>query len=322
MKNDILADKREYIIDNYSNHFCNDLNVKLIRRKDGIFFVQDGIEYNLYKLPKGLVIRGNIDLSNMGLTKLPNMSGVEVDGHFCCSLNPLKNLAGCPHTVRTFACEYTDIRDIRGGPKLAEAVYVSHNRLVSLTGAPRTLMDDERLWEPNEKKYWGEFLEFDCSNNELTTLDGLPAGWDWIVCANNQINSLSAITSYPSRHDENIHVYCQNNNLTKLDISPKIKDIKISLFTGNPCTNRYIEYLLKKRGFVEHPTSLDIASMAKALEDDEYGSEEIYVYADEIKAANKALFKTKKTFERGMSAVGVLAQGVKKSTKPTGKGSR
>lgn len=322
MKDDILSGEKEYIIDNYRNHFMNDLNVKLVKRQDGIFFVQDGVEYNLYKLPKGFVIRGNVDLSNMGLTKLPNMSAVEIDGHFCCSLNPLKSLIGCPHTVRIFSCEYTDIRDMRGGPKLAEEVHVSHNRLISLDGAPRTLMDDERLWEPNEEKYWVEFLEFDCSDNELTSLTGLPAGWDWIHCENNQITTLSAIESYASRSDEDIHVYCQNNNLTKLDISPRVKNIRICQFSGNPCTNRYIEYLLKKRGVVEKPSSVHIAAMVKALEDNEYDLEEIYVYAEDIRVANRALFNQKKIFDRGVSAVGALSNTKKQSAKPAGKGSR
>ncbi len=55
--------------------------VKLSFKEDGrILFTQDGQEYDLNHLPDGFVIQGNIDLSNMGLTELPDLSKVIVGG--------------------------------------------------------------------------------------------------------------------------------------------------------------------------------------------------------------------------------------------------
>ena len=82
-------------------------------------------------------IKGDVDLSNKGLTKLPDLSDVVVTGGFNCSFNKLTTLTGAPHTVSgDFYC-YT-------------------NNLTTLTGAPHTVRGD-----------------FYCSYNNLTTLEGL-----------------------------------------------------------------------------------------------------------------------------------------------------
>ena len=289
--------------------------IKLTKKRDGIFFYQDGKRYNLYDLPAGLVIRGSLNLSNMGLTKLPDMSKCTVEDRFDCSFNPLTSLAGCPRVVQTFVCVYTDIRDLRGAPRLAKEVYVRHNRLKSLMGAPHTYYDDEDFWReyPDEARYldW-PFMKFNCSDNELTTLSGLPAGWDFVVCDNNNIKSLSALHPHPLVDNRlfYLNVSCANNNLVRLDIDSRFADVTFRNFNGNPCTKKYAEWFLKKRGLIKNPTALDIAAMMELMDDKDFMSDG-FMDMDELRVANRELFDNKKTFARGTSAVDARVKSAK-----------
>ena len=42
---------------------------------DGTFY-QDGHKYNIYDLPQGFIVKGNISFSYRHLYKLPNMSNI------------------------------------------------------------------------------------------------------------------------------------------------------------------------------------------------------------------------------------------------------
>ncbi|MBQ8294034.1 MAG: hypothetical protein IJX89_01440 [Alphaproteobacteria bacterium] len=300
-----LRDTKAEIIDKHQwgRYEC----IKITKTRDGIFFTQDGERYNLYNLPAGLVIRGNLNLSNIGLTQLPDMSKCTIEGRFDCSFNPLTSLAGCPRMVREFVCEYTDIRDLRGAPKLAESVYVRHNRLKSLVGAPHTYYDDEDFWReyPDEPRYldW-PFMEFNCSDNELTTLSGLPAGWDFIVCDNNNIKSLSALQPHPLVDSRLFHpcISCANNSLVRLDIDTRFSDVTVRGFNGNPCTKKYAEWFLQKRGLIKNPTALDIAAMVELMSDPDFMADG-FMDMDELRIANRELFNNKKTFARGATVI-------------------
>jgi len=62
-------------------------------------FMQGGVTYNLYKMPKKFVIKGNLNLSGLGLTELPDLSDVIVEGDFCCNNNRLTSLKGAPKGI-------------------------------------------------------------------------------------------------------------------------------------------------------------------------------------------------------------------------------
>ena len=81
-------------------------------------FEQDGVKYNLYDLPDGFVIKGDLDLSDKGLTELPDLSKVTVKGDFDCSSNQLTSLQGTPQEVGGY-------------------FYCYNNQLTTLEGAPR-----------------------------------------------------------------------------------------------------------------------------------------------------------------------------------------
>ena len=84
------------------------------------------------------IIEGNVDLSNLHLTELFDLSNVEVKGDFSCSKNDLTSLEGSPHTVGGgFDCH--------------------NNHLTSLEGSPHTVGGD-----------------YDCDKNPLKSLKGIP----------------------------------------------------------------------------------------------------------------------------------------------------
>ena len=85
-------------------------------------FEQDGISYNLYNLPKGFVIKGNLYLSHKGLTELPDLSEVVVKGDFNCSGNQLTSLEGAPKEVGgSFYCSNNQLTSLVGLPQMKES---------------------------------------------------------------------------------------------------------------------------------------------------------------------------------------------------------
>ena len=125
-------------------------------------FEQDGQEYNLYDLPDGFVIDGDLDISGKELTELPDLSGVVIKGNFDCSKNKLTSLEGCPQEIGgNFNC--------------------SKNKFTSLMGAPEAIGGD-----------------FDCTGNNLFTLAYSPqeVGGDFI-CAYNPLISFKGAPDHP-----------------------------------------------------------------------------------------------------------------------------
>ena len=123
-------------------------------------FEQDGVTYNLYEMPSGFVIKGDLDLAVEGLTELPDLSEVTVEGDFSCANNKLTSLKGCPRVVGgDFDC--------------------SHNKLTSLEGAPRKVGGGFGCWDNNLVNLGGAPQEvgenFMCHANNLESLYGMPA---------------------------------------------------------------------------------------------------------------------------------------------------
>ena len=130
----------------------NDLkNLGLIR--------QDGKLYDVLNLPRGFVVKGNLDLSNMGLTELPDLSTVTVLGGFECFGNQLTSLEHAPKSVGgDFDCSYNELTSLEHAPKSVDGdFYCAHNKLTSLEHAPKSVGGD-----------------FYCYDNELTSLVGAP----------------------------------------------------------------------------------------------------------------------------------------------------
>ena len=121
----------------------------MIKLKDILFegkppsiFIPRRMEDRVERLIKQYIRNGSrneLDLSDYGLTKLPEiLKNVDVERYFICSVNKLTTLENSPKTV--------------GG-----SFYCGNNQLISLKGAPT---------------YVGG--EFGCGNNKLTSLTGAP----------------------------------------------------------------------------------------------------------------------------------------------------
>jgi hypothetical protein len=136
-------------------------------------------------------VRGDVDLSNKGLTELP-LKFRNVMGNFWCDSNKLISLEGCPQSVGgSFNCQINQLKTLEGGPQLVDgSFYCDSNQLISLEGAPQSV---------------GGF--FSCSYNQLTSLKGGPqsVGYNSIFKVNN--NKLTSLEGGPKsiRVDFNVN---------------------------------------------------------------------------------------------------------------------
>ena len=82
-----------------------------------------------------------IDLCNLHLTVLPDLSDVEVYGDFYCSVNNLINLTGAPHIVHgNFICVESNLTSLAGAPHIVGDSFFCHgNNLTSLKGIPKKI---------------------------------------------------------------------------------------------------------------------------------------------------------------------------------------
>ena len=129
--------------------YCKWKNICMIKLKQLLLevkspdiFIPRRMEDRVERMIKQYIRNGSrneLDLSDYGLTKLPEiLKNVDVERYFICSVNKLTTLENSPKTV--------------GG-----SFYCGNNQLISLKGAPT---------------YVGG--EFGCGNNKLTSLDGAP----------------------------------------------------------------------------------------------------------------------------------------------------
>ena len=139
-------------------------------------YEQDGKTYNLYEMPDGFVITGNVVLTSKCLTELPDLSNVTVKGDFWCEYNNLTTLKGAPQKIGGgFYCGNNQLTTLEGAPReVGGNFWCQRNKLISLEGAPQKIAG-----------------EFNCFDNQLTTLEGMPqelGGNLW--CNQNPLKSL------------------------------------------------------------------------------------------------------------------------------------
>ena len=118
--------------------------------------------------------KGDLDLHNMNLTKLPDvLKYVDVGGNFACNHNQLTSLENAPKSVGgDFYCYNNQLTSLVGAPEsVGGNFYLHNNKLTSLEGAPRSVSGG-----------------FYCYNNKLTSLIGAPrsVGGDF-YCNDNSV---------------------------------------------------------------------------------------------------------------------------------------
>ena len=115
---------------------------------DKFEFEQDGKIYNLYDLPDGFVIEGDVDLSYKELTELPDLSKVTVKGDFLCHNNKLTTLQGTPQKVGgEFDCSYNKLTSLTGAPQEVGGHFWcnKNDNLFSLFGLPQ-MQEDKGIY--------------------------------------------------------------------------------------------------------------------------------------------------------------------------------
>lgn len=154
-------------------------------------FKQDGKYYDFYNLPENFIYKGMLDLSNLDLEKLPDLSGVEVMGTFICRDNSLTSLIGAPKKVHgSFYCNSNRLTSLEGAPQyVGEDFYCTYNKLEDLQGSPQYVggsfvcMGNRLQTLKGAPKYVGG--NFDCSYNKLEDLEYLPQIKGELICDHN-----------------------------------------------------------------------------------------------------------------------------------------
>jgi len=132
------------------------------------------------KIIKFLSGVGGVDLQNLQLNELPDLSDVEVNCYFHCGFNNLINLVGAPKSVGgNFWCPRNNLTSLIGGPATVDGDYIcSSNDLTSLEGAPKIIHRNFACVLNNLTSLIGapETVgnNFHCNYNDLTSLEGIP----------------------------------------------------------------------------------------------------------------------------------------------------
>lgn len=120
-------------------------------------------------------VRGNVDLSNRKLTKIP-LNFNRVEGDFYCAFNNLQTLEGCPKIVTGgFYCRNNQLSKLDRRPLTVEGdFYCSSNNLITLEGCPNIVRGNLR-----------------CLHNKIMTLEWYPKLIEGLlICEGNPFHEI------------------------------------------------------------------------------------------------------------------------------------
>jgi len=180
-------------------------NIDYTKRNDGTLFVA-----------------GDINLWNKGLTQLPDLSRVVVQGSFICDNNELTSLQGAPASVGgNFSCNYNHLTSLQGAPSTVGGYFsCAHNQLTTLFGGPAVVGGG--FWCTYNKLVSLQGAptsvggDFECYENQLTDLRGAPStvGGDFIAYDNKLISLQGAPRAVGGSF------WCERNQLAGLKGGP------------------------------------------------------------------------------------------------------
>lgn len=112
-----------------------------------------------------ITAHSSINLSNLNISLLPDMSNVTIMGDYDCSDNKLSSLRGAPSSVHgDFNCKANKLQNLKGAPQsITGSFNCAMNELRSLSGGPRTVNGT-----------------YDCKFNQLKSLNGIPKKIHWL----------------------------------------------------------------------------------------------------------------------------------------------
>ena len=104
---------------------------------------QNGTVYDIFDLPKGFVLDDTLNLEEMGLNKLPNMSTATINRKFSCYKNNLSDLDGAPYKVLGDCdCSQNPLESLRGMPReIGGLVLLSGHKLTAESFVPIYIED-------------------------------------------------------------------------------------------------------------------------------------------------------------------------------------
>ena len=110
------------------------------------------------------IIRGEVDLTELYLTELLDLSAVEVTGSFYCQHNNLTSLEGAPHTVGGhFDCQGNNLTSLEGAPHTVGGYFsCEENPLKSLKGIPKYIGANFYIDKTLKDKFPEEYIRSLC----------------------------------------------------------------------------------------------------------------------------------------------------------------
>lgn len=102
------------------------------------YIKQDDKMYDIFDLPNNLVIKSTVNIGNMNLDALPDMSTVSVQGDFWCPNNKLTTPYGAPYKVSGHCkFSYNPLKTLYGMPKMIGGkIYLSNTQLTAKSFVP------------------------------------------------------------------------------------------------------------------------------------------------------------------------------------------
>jgi len=110
-----------------------------------------------------------LDISNKGITSLPDLTRFKNLKALNCSDNQLTSLPTLPQNLEILYCYYNQLTLLPTLPQNLKALYCSYNQLTSLPTLPQNLK------------------ALNCSHNQLTSLPTLPQNLEILNCYYNPI---------------------------------------------------------------------------------------------------------------------------------------
>ena len=164
------------------------------------YIIQNDVQYDVFDLPPHFVVYGDLNLSDMGLTQLPDLHTVHVLGNFYCDHNMLTTLDNSPATVeRGFFADHNMLTSLHGcTPKIPMLFSVHHNLLQTLEYGPTNTggyICSDNLLKSLRGISQNEMVCFDCRNNRLRNLEFAPFMVQTTKYSGNKI-STKRITEY------------------------------------------------------------------------------------------------------------------------------
>ena len=134
-----------------------------------------------------------LDLSNKGLTKLPDLSLYTNLKNLNCSQNQITSMDNLPQAITKLECYNNQITSLDNLPQTITTLCCSNNKLTSLDNLPLTL------------------TELYCFNNQITSLDNLPLTLTELYCSGNPLKyDFTPTLENIRKHTQNTYIKIKN----------------------------------------------------------------------------------------------------------------